>query len=62
MADLQPEPAAAARASTAPAAAPKARASSGWSWLGPGLLTGASDDDPSGIGTYAQAGAAFGTG
>ena len=24
--------------------------------LGPGLITGASDDDPSGIGTYAQAG------
>jgi len=30
-------------------------------WLGPGLITGASDDDPSGIGTYAQAGAQFGT-
>ena len=28
--------------------------------LGPGLITGASDDDPSGIGTYAQSGAAFG--
>jgi NRAMP (natural resistance-associated macrophage protein)-like metal ion transporter len=28
--------------------------------LGPGLITGASDDDPSGIGTYAQAGAKFG--
>ena len=28
--------------------------------LGPGLVTGASDDDPSGIGTYAQAGAALG--
>jgi NRAMP (natural resistance-associated macrophage protein)-like metal ion transporter len=28
--------------------------------LGPGLITGASDDDPSGIGTYAIAGAAFG--
>src|SRR5437763_5349 len=28
--------------------------------LGPGLITGASDDDPSGIGTYAMAGAAFG--
>lgn len=28
--------------------------------LGPGLVTGASDDDPSGIGTYAQAGAAYG--
>jgi NRAMP (natural resistance-associated macrophage protein)-like metal ion transporter len=28
--------------------------------LGPGFITGASDDDPSGIGTYAIAGAAFG--
>jgi hypothetical protein len=27
--------------------------------LGPGLITGAADDDPSGIGTYATAGAAF---
>ncbi|NLP60225.1 NRAMP family divalent metal transporter [Paraburkholderia sacchari] len=33
------------------------------SWLsrlGPGLVTGAADDDPSGIGTYSQAGAQFG--
>jgi NRAMP (natural resistance-associated macrophage protein)-like metal ion transporter len=30
--------------------------------LGPGLVTGASDDDPSGIATYAQAGARFGFG
>ena len=30
--------------------------------LGPGLITGASDDDPSGIGTYAQVGAQFGYG
>jgi Mn2+/Fe2+ NRAMP family transporter len=30
--------------------------------LGPGLVTGAADDDPSGILTYAQAGAAFGYG
>jgi NRAMP (natural resistance-associated macrophage protein)-like metal ion transporter len=30
--------------------------------LGAGLITGASDDDPSGIGTYAQAGARFGFG
>src|SRR5437764_3255348 len=28
--------------------------------LGPGLITGASDDDPSGIGTYSLAGAALG--
>jgi NRAMP (natural resistance-associated macrophage protein)-like metal ion transporter len=30
------------------------------SQLGPGLVTGASDDDPSGIATYSQAGAGFG--
>ena len=28
--------------------------------LGPGLITGASDDDPSGVATYSQAGAGFG--
>jgi NRAMP (natural resistance-associated macrophage protein)-like metal ion transporter len=33
-----------------------------WQWLGPGLITGASDDDPSGIATYAQVGAQFGYG
>jgi len=44
------------------------RAASGPLWrqylrlLGPGLVTGASDDDPSGIATYAQAGAKFGFG
>ncbi len=31
-------------------------------WLGPGLITGAADDDPSGIATYSQAGAAYGFG
>ena len=30
-----------------------------WKILGPGIVTGASDDDPSGIATYSQAGAAF---
>ena len=30
--------------------------------LGPGLVTGASDDDPSGIATFSQAGAQFGFG
>jgi NRAMP (natural resistance-associated macrophage protein)-like metal ion transporter len=30
--------------------------------LGPGIVTGAADDDPSGIGTYSQVGAAFGFG
>src|ERR1700761_5173518 len=34
-----------------------------WKWLtilGPGLTTGAADDDPSGIATYSQTGAQFG--
>jgi NRAMP (natural resistance-associated macrophage protein)-like metal ion transporter len=31
-----------------------------WHILGPGLITGAADDDPSGVATYAQAGAQFG--
>src|SRR6476646_9308365 len=30
--------------------------------LGPGLITGAADDDPSGIGTHSQVGAEFGYG
>jgi NRAMP (natural resistance-associated macrophage protein)-like metal ion transporter len=30
--------------------------------LGPGLITGAADDDPSGLATYSQAGAQFGAG
>lgn len=33
-----------------------------WHILGPGLTTGASDDDPSGITTYSQAGAQYGFG
>jgi NRAMP (natural resistance-associated macrophage protein)-like metal ion transporter len=33
-----------------------------WNMLGPGLTTGAADDDPSGIATYSQAGASFGYG
>jgi len=33
-----------------------------WERLGPGLITGAADDDPSGIATYSQVGAAFGYG
>jgi len=37
-----------------------AKLSSFWKILGPGLVTGASDDDPSGIATYSQAGAAYG--
>src|SRR3989338_3128994 len=33
-----------------------------WHELGPGLTTGASDDDPSGIATYSQTGAQYGFG
>jgi NRAMP (natural resistance-associated macrophage protein)-like metal ion transporter len=44
----------------------KADAPPGWrgylTALGPGLVTGASDDDPSGVATYSQAGAQFGLG
>ena len=44
------------------AAAPAA-VKNGWlDKLGPGLITGAADDDPSGIATYSQAGAQFGYG
>ena len=42
---------------TAPEKAP-----SFWNRLGPGLVTGAADDDPSGIATYSQVGASFGYG
>jgi NRAMP (natural resistance-associated macrophage protein)-like metal ion transporter len=38
----------------------KAKIKKLWKVIGPGLVTGASDDDPSGIATYSQAGAAFG--
>jgi NRAMP (natural resistance-associated macrophage protein)-like metal ion transporter len=38
----------------------KARIARTWKVLGPGMITGASDDDPSGIATYSQAGAQFG--
>jgi len=31
-----------------------------WQRLGPGFITGAADDDPSGIATYSQSGAQFG--
>lgn len=39
---------------------PRAHAATWLRRLGPGLITGAADDDPSGIGTYSQAGAQFG--
>ena len=38
----------------------RARAASAWRILGPGFVTGSSDDDPSGIQTYSQTGAQFG--
>lgn len=45
------------------AAGKKRRGPFGWlQVLGPGLITGASDDDPSGIGTYSQVGSRFGYG
>ena len=41
---------------------PLQRAKNYWYLLGPGLTTGASDDDPSGIATYSQTGAQYGFG
>jgi Mn2+/Fe2+ NRAMP family transporter len=41
-------------------ASPRQHNASWLSKLGPGLITGAADDDPSGIATYSQAGAQFG--
>jgi NRAMP (natural resistance-associated macrophage protein)-like metal ion transporter len=52
--------------SDAPGASPPAHSSGGpvefLKRLGPGLVTGAADDDPSGIATYSQIGAQFGYG
>jgi len=39
---------------------PVKKAARYWHTLGPGLITGASDDDPSGIATYSQTGAQYG--
>ncbi|MTV40127.1 divalent metal cation transporter [Duganella radicis] len=51
------------RTRAAPARPAGLARSQGWlSKLGPGLITGAADDDPSGIATYSQAGAQFGYG
>ncbi len=41
---------------------PIAKSREYWDTLGPGLTTGASDDDPSGIATYSQTGAQYGFG
>lgn len=45
-----------------PAREPRHRLSSLFRNLGPGLITGAADDDPSGVATYSAAGAQFGFG
>ncbi|HOV20068.1 MAG: divalent metal cation transporter [Proteobacteria bacterium] len=45
---------------TAPRPEPLDRVQRGLRQLGPGLITGAADDDPSGIATYSQAGAQYG--
>src|SRR5438067_495634 len=46
----------------APEDQPRTVSSPWWRKLGPGVITGAADDDPSGIGTYSIAGAQFGYG
>jgi hypothetical protein len=50
MSDPQPKPGLRARVHTAPLL----------KQLGPGIITGAADDDPSGIATYSQGGAQLG--
>jgi NRAMP (natural resistance-associated macrophage protein)-like metal ion transporter len=49
-----------ATTSTTPHKSTQESGSGFFATLGPGLITGASDDDPSGIGTYSQAGAQLG--
>jgi Mn2+/Fe2+ NRAMP family transporter len=55
--DLSPPPKATGRKLQIPKRLRKAAI---FEQLGPGLITGAADDDPSGIATYSQAGAQFG--
>ena len=53
------------RSMTERVVAPTTETRGAWSFLrflGPGLITGAADDDPSGIGTHSQVGAQFGYG
>jgi NRAMP (natural resistance-associated macrophage protein)-like metal ion transporter len=52
--DMQVQPKTSTRSTAAPIATPW------YNKLGPGLITGAADDDPSGIATYSQSGAQFG--
>src|SRR5258706_12558051 len=56
---LPPNPAPERLPGTEPASA-SARVREFFAVLGPGLITGAADDDPSGISTYSVAGAALG--
>jgi len=49
-----------ARTSDAAPVTLRTRVTSAWRILGPGFVTGSSDDDPSGIQTYSQTGAQFG--
>ena len=56
------KPAPAPASTTAPAGDKPAPSDTWLGKLGPGLITGAADDDPSGIATYSQAGAQFGFG
>jgi NRAMP (natural resistance-associated macrophage protein)-like metal ion transporter len=55
-----PDPAAGAPSPAAPDVGRETFLGKLWKTLGPGLVTGASDDDPSGIATYSQAGAQYG--
>src|SRR5438128_1951400 len=50
----------AAVAARLPSSRPVKKTRQYWNILGPGLTTGASDDDPSGIATYSQTGAQYG--
>lgn len=51
-----------AKSGTRPSQPPRSIPGRIWGALGPGLITGAADDDPSGIATYSVAGAQLGTG
>src|SRR4249920_2129880 len=57
--ETPPNPASRGRRAEGPAT-PRWRLRRFFAELGPGLITGAADDDPSGISTYSVAGAAFG--
>jgi hypothetical protein len=66
-AGIEPVPATAIGRSLTSALVPASLKAAGWLWktmkiFGPGLVTGAADDDPSGIATYSSVGAQFGPG